>query len=76
MSKEEFTDKLKYGDEEWDYLAHNGQDGQPCTYGCIMKQRRKPPYDYHLVGDCRVPWSDDCCMNRQAAEKKRLQRGH
>jgi len=74
MSKEEFTDKLKYGDEEWEYFAANGT--APCPHGCIIKRRLKPPFEYSLTGDCRVPWADDCCMNRQDAEKKRLQRGH
>lgn len=67
MSKEEFTDKLKYGDEEWHYFPGNGDE--PCPFGCIMKQRIKPPHDYSLVGDCRIPWSPDCCLNRQDKQK-------
>lgn len=69
MSKDVFKDKLTYGDSEWIDQPYNGSPGQPCTYGCIMKRRVKPPHDYHLVGDCRVPWADDCCMNKQKSSK-------
>lgn len=74
MSKEEFKDKLMYGDEEWEHLPYNFQDGQPCEYGCIMKKRLKPPYDYHLVGDCRNPSAVRCRMNVEESDKRERKR--
>jgi len=69
MTKEVFKEKLQYGDEEWIDQPYNGSPGQPCLYGCILKQRVKPPHDYRPVGDCRVPWAEDCCLNRQDKQK-------
>jgi hypothetical protein len=49
----------------WVQLPCNQEEGQPCTFGCIIKQRVEEPKEYVLVGDCRVPASEDCCMNQQ-----------
>lgn len=70
MSKDVFKDKLKYGEEEWVDQPYNGAPGEPCPYGCILRQRNGAPFDYRLVGDCRIPWADDCCMNKQDKMKK------
>ena len=69
MSKEDFKDKLTYGEGEWEYFPANGS--YPCPFGCIVKQRVKPPHDFSLSGDCRVPYADECCMNKQDKENGR-----
>ena len=63
--KEKFERKLKYGEDQWTLQPYNGQEGQPCPYGCIIFKRIAPPLKYKLDGDCRSPSSDDCCMNLQ-----------
>ena len=50
-------------------MPFNGMEGQPCPFGCLLLQRTSQPYDYRLEGDCRAPWSAECCMNRQEKEK-------
>ena len=55
--------------EKWKAMPFNGMEGQPCPFGCLLLQRTSQPYDYRLEGDCRAPWSAECCMNRQEKEK-------
>jgi hypothetical protein len=69
MSKEIFKENLQYGPDEWEHMPYNGQAGQPCPNGCIMRRRTRPPFDYTLDGDCRVPWDENCCMNIQDKKK-------
>jgi len=78
--EEKFERKLKYGEDTWEQQPYNGQEGEPCPYGCIMRKRVAPPLWYTLDGDCRAPSAKDCCMNVQfdseyyvtrAAEKER-----
>ncbi len=64
-AEEKFERKLKYGKDEWLQQPYNGQDDQPCPYGCIIKKRVAPPLYYSLDGDCRAPAQEDCCMNLQ-----------
>lgn len=71
--KEEFKKILKEGQPKWKYFPYNFQEGQPCPMGCIIKQRIAPPHEYSLSGDCRAPYSDECCMNIQDKERE-LQR--
>ena len=66
--KQEFARKLKHGKEEWRYFPANRE--YPCIFGCIVKQRIAPPHDFSLSGDCRVPYSQDCCMNKQDKNNK------
>lgn len=63
--EEKFERKLKYGKDEWVQQPYNFQDGQPCPHGCIINKRVAPPLYYSLSGDCRAPYSDECCMNIQ-----------
>lgn len=64
-AEEKFERKLKYGEDCWELQPYNGQEGQACPYGCIIKKRVAPPLWYNLVGDCRCPSAKDCCMNVQ-----------
>lgn len=61
--EQEFLRKLKHGKEEWEHFPANQE--YPCIFGCIVKRRIAPPHDFSLSGDCRVPYSQDCCMNKQ-----------
>ncbi len=63
--KEKFERKLVHGDDAWEPQPYNFQEGQPCPYGCIINKRVAPPLYYSLSGDCRAPYSDECCMNIQ-----------
>lgn len=63
--KEEFARKLTYGADAWEMQPYNGQEGQPCPYGCLISKRIAPPLKYKLDGDCRAPARSGCCMNIQ-----------
>ena len=63
--EEKFERKLKYGKDEWEQQPCNYAEGQPCPMGCIINKRVAPPLYYSLSGDCRAPYSDECCMNIQ-----------
>lgn len=69
--KEAFKKALREGKPVWKQMPYNGQEGQPCHAGCIIRQRIAPPHDYVLDGDCRAPASDKCCMNIQDAKRIR-----
>ena len=51
----------------------------PCPFGCIfvcnkMADDRKV---YRLHGDCRIPWSQDCYLNRkEKVDEERARRIH
>jgi hypothetical protein len=63
--EERFERKLKHGDDKWEPMPNNHQEGQACPFGCIMVKRIGGPDYYNLRGDCRAPSADDCCMNVQ-----------
>ena len=63
--KEKFARILEYGKDQWEPQPHNGQEGEPCPYGCLISKRVAPPLYYKLDGDCRAPYQKDCCMNLQ-----------
>lgn len=43
-------------------LVAGPQQGGPCPYGCLFRE------DGTLFGDCRIPWANDCEMNRREFE--------
>ena len=48
-------------DEDFQVQPHNGQEGEPCPYGCIFTKKAGK---VALWGDCRAPWSDECYCNK------------
>lgn len=53
---------------DWEYLPCNGQEGQACPNGCIMKKDKNTGKLY-LIGDCRAPYDKDCALEVQEREQ-------
>jgi hypothetical protein len=54
---------------KYENLPCNGQDGQPCEFGCLLV-RNKETNKLFLQGDCRCPWNSKCALNIQDEEEE------